>query len=106
MLITGAGSQTGISQSTKAICSRSLSQPSTATVTAGLMLFRALSDERRAGYKAEIVDMLVGERDRWFRPADVCVAPDGSFRYRLVCQVSVGTTCKIWNGEIVPHRSA
>jgi hypothetical protein len=31
-----------------------------------------------AGYKAEIVNMLVGEQDRWFRPADVCVAPDGS----------------------------
>ncbi len=22
--------------------------------------------------------MMVGERDRWFRPADVCTAPDGS----------------------------
>ncbi len=31
-----------------------------------------------AGYKADIVNMMVGERDRWFRPADVCVAPDGS----------------------------
>ena len=31
-----------------------------------------------AGYKAEIVDILKGARDNWFRPADVCVAPDGS----------------------------
>ncbi|MBS0209999.1 MAG: DUF1080 domain-containing protein [Planctomycetes bacterium] len=31
-----------------------------------------------AGYQAEIVDLMVGTRDRWFRPADVCVAPDGS----------------------------
>lgn len=31
-----------------------------------------------AGYTAEIVDLLVGTRDNWFRPSDVCVAPDGS----------------------------
>ena len=31
-----------------------------------------------AGYKAEIVNILEGARDQWFRPADVCVAPDGS----------------------------
>ncbi len=31
-----------------------------------------------AGYTAEIVNILKGERDQWFRPADVTVAPDGS----------------------------
>lgn len=31
-----------------------------------------------AGYKAETVNILQGARDNWFRPADVCVAPDGS----------------------------
>src|SRR5690606_8708982 len=31
-----------------------------------------------AGYSAESVDILHGARDNWFRPADVCVAPDGS----------------------------
>jgi putative membrane-bound dehydrogenase-like protein len=31
-----------------------------------------------AGYTAEIVDVLSGPRDQWFRPTDVCVAPDGS----------------------------
>lgn len=31
-----------------------------------------------AGFKAESVDVLVGTRDKWFRPSDVCVAPDGS----------------------------
>ncbi|WP_461136628.1 PVC-type heme-binding CxxCH protein [Spirosoma lituiforme] len=31
-----------------------------------------------AGYKARIVNILEGVRDQWFRPADVCVAPDGS----------------------------
>ncbi len=31
-----------------------------------------------AGYEASIINILKGERDRWFRPADVCTAPDGS----------------------------
>ncbi|PHY00598.1 MAG: hypothetical protein CK530_04945 [Planctomycetaceae bacterium] len=31
-----------------------------------------------AGYTAEIVNVLFGKRDDWFRPSDVCVAPDGS----------------------------
>ncbi|MEL7267004.1 MAG: PVC-type heme-binding CxxCH protein, partial [Planctomycetota bacterium] len=31
-----------------------------------------------AGYDAEIVPLMTGTADKWFRPADVCVAPDGS----------------------------
>jgi putative membrane-bound dehydrogenase-like protein len=31
-----------------------------------------------AGYQAEVVDIIDGSRDQWFRPSDVCVAPDGS----------------------------
>ena len=31
-----------------------------------------------AGYKATIDPLMTGTADRWFRPADVCVAPDGS----------------------------
>lgn len=31
-----------------------------------------------AGYKANIVNVLYGKRNQWFRPSDVCVAPDGS----------------------------
>ena len=31
-----------------------------------------------AGYKARIVNVLEGARDKWFRPSDVKVAPDGS----------------------------
>src|SRR2546429_126796 len=30
-----------------------------------------------AGYKAQITDILTTD-DKWFRPADVCVAPDGA----------------------------
>ncbi|HRI20797.1 MAG TPA: PQQ-dependent sugar dehydrogenase, partial [Panacibacter sp.] len=31
-----------------------------------------------AGYSAEVVNILKGDKDQWFRPSDVCVAPDGS----------------------------
>ncbi|MFN7560513.1 MAG: HEAT repeat domain-containing protein, partial [Prosthecobacter sp.] len=31
-----------------------------------------------AGYKAEIVNILEGTKNRWFRPSDVAIAPDGS----------------------------
>ncbi|WP_138482940.1 PVC-type heme-binding CxxCH protein [Dyadobacter bucti] len=31
-----------------------------------------------AGYTANIVNVIDGKRDQWFRPSDVCVAPDGS----------------------------
>ncbi|GGB92854.1 hypothetical protein GCM10011325_20380 [Dyadobacter sediminis] len=31
-----------------------------------------------AGYSAKIVNLVDGKRDQWFRPSDVCVAPDGS----------------------------
>jgi putative membrane-bound dehydrogenase-like protein len=31
-----------------------------------------------AGYIARIVNVVDGKRDQWFRPSDVCVAPDGS----------------------------
>jgi putative membrane-bound dehydrogenase-like protein len=31
-----------------------------------------------AGYSAEIINILKGDKDQWFRPADVGVAPDGS----------------------------
>lgn len=33
---------------------------------------------RGAGYVAEIVEVLGNSRNHWFRPSDVCVAPDGS----------------------------
>lgn len=34
--------------------------------------------EDRAGYKAEIVNLLEGQKDQWFRPVDVTSGPDGS----------------------------
>ncbi len=34
--------------------------------------------KNKAGYKADIINILKGEQDQWFRPADICIAPDGS----------------------------
>ena len=31
-----------------------------------------------AGYKASMINLVKGTRDTWFRPSDVCAAPDGS----------------------------
>ncbi|GAB3278871.1 hypothetical protein GCM10027347_53340 [Larkinella harenae] len=35
-------------------------------------------EKQGAGYRATLVNILKGENDQWFRPADVCAAPDGS----------------------------
>jgi putative membrane-bound dehydrogenase-like protein len=43
-----------------------------------------------AGYTAEIVNILEGDNDRWFRPSDVCVAPDGSLIVADWYDVGVG----------------
>jgi len=47
---------------------------------AGPNITRAyLTEKSGAGYRAGIVNMLDGAAgDRWFRPSDVCVAPDGA----------------------------
>ena len=47
---------------------------------AGPSIVRAYPVKKHgAGYTAEIVNILDGQkRNNWFRPADVCVAPDGS----------------------------
>jgi putative membrane-bound dehydrogenase-like protein len=79
LLLTGAGSPTGI-------CvyeGRLLPQVFWDQVIhcdAGPSVVRAyLTSPDGAGYKAQIVNLLDGaSRDPWFRPSDVCVAPDGS----------------------------
>ena len=43
-----------------------------------------------AGYTAEIINILKGEKDQWFRPADVCIAPDGSLIIADWYDVGVG----------------
>ncbi len=78
MLITGAGSPTGITMYEGDLLPE-IYRNQVIHCDAGPNVVRAYPvTNDGAGYKAEIANMLVGEQDRWFRPADVCVAPDGS----------------------------
>lgn len=78
MLLTGAGSPTGICVYEGTLLPEKF-RGQVIHCDAGPSVCRAyLTSKDGAGYKAEIADILVGTRDNWFRPSDVCVAPDGS----------------------------
>jgi putative membrane-bound dehydrogenase-like protein len=79
LLQTGAGSPTGI-----CVYEGTLLPPvfrgAPIHCDAGPNIVRAYPVKKDgAGYTAEVVNILDGAaRDQWFRPTDVCVAPDGS----------------------------
>jgi hypothetical protein len=78
MLITGAGSPTGITVYEGRLLPEVFwDQP--LHCDAGPNVVRAyVTKADGAGYSATVENLVVGERDRWFRPADVAVGPDGS----------------------------
>lgn len=78
LIQTGAGSPTGICVYEGTLLPKIFwNQP--IHCDAGPNVCRAyVSTKAGAGYKAEIVNVLYGARDNWYRPSDVCVAPDGS----------------------------
>lgn len=78
MLITGAGSPTGITVYEGELLPE-VFRNQVIHCDAGPNVVRAYpATAYGAGYNATIEDLVVGEQDRWFRPADVCTAPDGS----------------------------
>lgn len=78
MLQTGAGSPTGM-QVYEGDLLPSIFHGQPLHCDAGPNVVRAyITQPDGAGYKAEIVNILEGTKDRWFRPSDVAVAPDGS----------------------------
>jgi putative membrane-bound dehydrogenase-like protein len=78
LLVTGAGSPTGICVYEGQLLP-TVFQNQVIHTDAGPNVCRAYPAVKDgAGYKAEIVNVLDGRRDQWFRPSDVCVAPDGS----------------------------
>ncbi len=78
LLITGAGSPTGICLYEGTLLPK-VFQNQMIHCDAGPNVCRAYPvTNDGAGYKAEIVSILDGIHDQWFRPSDVCVAPDGS----------------------------
>jgi len=78
MLQTGAGSPTGM-QVYEGDLLPSIFHGQPLHCDAGPNIVRAyITQPDGAGYKAEIVNILEGTKDKWFRPSDVAVAPDGS----------------------------
>lgn len=78
MLITGSGSPTGM-QVYEGDLLPSIFHGQPIHCDAGPNVVRGyITQPDGAGYKAEIVNILEGSKNRWFRPSDVAVAPDGS----------------------------
>lgn len=78
LLQTGAGSPTGILVYEGNMLPAQF-QNQLIHCDAGPNVVRSYPTEKDgAGYKATIVPIIEGIRDQWFRPSDVCVAPDGS----------------------------
>ena len=78
LLQTGAGSPTGIVRYEGGLLPE-IFRGAIVHCDAGPNVVRAYPVENdKAGYSAKSVNILHGARDQWFRPSDVCVAPDGS----------------------------
>src|SRR5204863_2350811 len=78
LLNTGAGSPTGIAVYEGKLLPV-IFQNQIIHCDAGPSVVRAYPVKPSgAGYSAEIVNVVEGVRDNWFRPSDVCIAPDGS----------------------------
>ncbi len=78
LILTGAGSPTGICVYEGELLPKIFhGQPIHCDADPNIV--RAyITEPDGAGYSAEVLNILEGTRDRWFRPSDVCVAPDGS----------------------------
>jgi putative membrane-bound dehydrogenase-like protein len=78
LLLTGAGSPTGICVYEGTLLPK-VFHNQVIHCDAGPNVCRAYPVRKDgAGYKAESLNVLYGARDNWYRPSDVCVAPDGS----------------------------
>ncbi len=78
LLQTGAGSPTGIMVYEGSMLPK-MFQNQVIHCDAGPNVVRSyIVKKDGAGYTAKIENVVEGQRDQWFRPSDVCVAPDGS----------------------------
>lgn len=78
LILTGAGSPTGIIVYEGTLLPK-VFHGQVIHCDAGPNVCRAYpAIKDGAGYKAEMLNVLFGARDNWYRPSDVCVAPDGS----------------------------
>lgn len=78
LLITGAGSPTGITVYEGDLLPE-IFRGQMIHADAGPNVIRSYPVKKKgAGYTAETVEVLKSVYDKWFRPVDVCVGPDGS----------------------------
>ncbi|WP_437186974.1 PVC-type heme-binding CxxCH protein [Planctomicrobium sp. SH668] len=78
LLLTGGGAPTGITFYEGKLLPKEL-HGAILHCDAGPNVCRAyVPTVDGAGYTATTIDLLNGARNQWFRPSDVCVAPDGS----------------------------
>lgn len=78
LLQTGAGSPTGIVLYEGSLLPKPF-QNQIIHADPGPNVVRSYPVKKNgAGYTAGILNILKGENDQWFRPSDVCIAPDGS----------------------------
>ena len=78
LILTGAGSPTGICVYEGRLLPKAF-WDQVIHCDAGPNVCRAYPAVKDgAGYKAEMLNVLHGKRDNWFRPSDVCTAADGS----------------------------
>ncbi|HEX2535062.1 MAG TPA: PVC-type heme-binding CxxCH protein, partial [Chitinophagaceae bacterium] len=78
LLFTGAGSPAGLTVYEGSLLPEAF-RNQVIHCDAGNNIVRAYPVQKSgAGYTAEIRPLLTGTRDQWFRPIDVCAAPDGS----------------------------
>ena len=78
LLQTGAGAPTGVCFYEGDLLPKQF-RGSIIHCDAGVNVCRAyIPTAQGAGYTAETVNILDGARNKWFRPSDVCIAPDGS----------------------------
>ncbi len=79
LLVTGAGSPTGITiYEGDLLPAKFHGQPIHCDAGPNIVRSYAVAAQG-AGYEVkEVNNLLLGARDNWFRPADACVAPDGS----------------------------
>lgn len=78
LLITGAGSPTGVTAYEGRLLPSEFWDQVLATDAGPGVLRGILALKSGAGYEARMVDLLKGARDKWVRPVDLAVAPDGS----------------------------
>lgn len=78
LLVTGAGSPTGVAAYEGRLLPSEFWDQVLSTDAGPGVLRGVITEKVGAGYSAKAVNLLKGERDKWVRPVDVAVAPDGS----------------------------